>query len=98
MTGIPISDLYILIADGEGATSTVVNDLRFGLHKLMCCCNAESPEECGDEVILGVLRDMEDHANWTQDEAGKPFSFTHEHESGSITITRLFLEDVEVAL
>jgi hypothetical protein len=96
VTGIPTSDLWILIAHGEGAASRVVSDLRTGLHDLMCCCGL-TPNQCRDEWQADILTRMEDEDNWALDEDGQPFSFYERHECGSIEITRLALDDAEVA-
>jgi hypothetical protein len=97
MKGIPTSDLWILIAEGEGAASAVVADLRAGLHKFTCCCPGDDPQKCGaQEWLTEILSDMENQDDWSRTEDGKPLSFSVEHECGWITITALAIEDLEV--
>ena len=97
MKDIPTSDLWILIAHGEGAASLVCSDLWTGFHTFSCCCGASSLAACGSsESLLSIWNDMEDENNWELDEQGKPFSFTYSHECGHVTITRLNSDDCEV--
>jgi len=84
MKGIPTSDLWILIAEGEGAASAVVADLRAGLHKFTCCCPGDDPQKCGaQEWLTEILSDMENkmigralrmanhcHSAWSTSAAG----------------------------
>ena len=83
-------EIYVVVAEGEGAGVTVVSGaLEQPLHDFMCSCGHRW-QECPSEGTHEDLDRTQDTEEWSRDEEGKPFSINWKFETGSLAVYRKY--------